>query len=170
MGLIAAVASTVCFPVRNVFLKRLQVEHPLQKYAVISILGVAFLLPALVLKYIVTKTLFVLRWKEGALSAVCHFVYNVASITVLQSISPVSHSILNLLKRVVVVLTNILYFRSPPISWDVTLSLLVFFVGLAFHSIVSNSRKIQLSLKVHSFHQPWYTVHVASISLHSNIS
>jgi len=94
-GLAAVIASNIAFPVRNIYLKRLQNtgtwENPFETYAIVSLFGVFLLLLVLFLKFI-TLELFIIKLEGGMISAVSRFTYNVAFIAVLQSVSPLTHA------------------------------------------------------------------------------
>ena len=141
-GLTAAVISNLAFPIRNIFLKRLFTnsswQSSLQNYAVISLYSLLVLSPLLLVKLAVTPL--VLRLDEGMVSAVFHSTYNIASVAVLQSVSPITHAILNLSKRVFVIVANIVYFHTP-MSGGMAIGLLVFFVGLALYQTAHTTAK-----------------------------
>ena len=150
LGLSAAVVSTLAFPIRNIFLAKIvESEHALQSYLVLSIVGTVFLLPVVTVKFALTK-MFAVSLKACALSAIFHFVYNVASIYVFQTLGNLNHSALNLLKRVPVVAANIVYFRTTPTSWETLMGLFAFFAGLFFQSITSLFRSLQRSMHMKS--------------------
>ena len=153
-GLVAAIGSNIAFPIRNIYLKKLgdsqEFEKPLQKYAAISVYGVLFLLPILVMKFAVTQALSMVQLKEGVISCVFHFMYNLASITVLQSFSPLTHAVLNLLKRVFVIVANIVFFHTP-LSWKMLVGLFTLFVGLCLYQIAVRSKGKLISLKTFLF-------------------
>ena len=143
-GVGAAVVSNIAFAVRNIFLKKLYTlrENSFQKYTIISFYGGIFILPLVLLmlgnKVVFLKTLpgATLR-TEYAVSSFFHFVYNLASISVLQSVGPLSHSLLNLSKRVIVILANIIFF-SIPFSLIVAFGFLVFLLGLVMYHLKSS--------------------------------
>ena len=114
-------------------------EDPLQAYALISLFGGFLLLPVLLIKFVITQELFIIRLEGSMISALSHFTYNVASITVLQSVSPLTHAILNLAKRVVVILVNIVYFHTS-VSFNMSIGLFVFFIGLFLYYIIVNTQ------------------------------
>ena len=147
-GLVAAICSNIAFPLRNIYLKKLSDswENPLQKYAVISIYGVLILLPILSVKFAISQALSIVRLKESAISSAFHFIYNLASITVLQSFSPLTHAILNLAKRVFVIVANIMFFHTP-LSWKMLVGLLALFAGLFLYQITVSSKREWISRK-----------------------
>ncbi|XP_038074474.1 uncharacterized protein LOC119742534 [Patiria miniata] len=126
-GLGAAVISNIAFPIRNIYLKKLgqSWDDPLQKIAVVSNLNVLILLPFAIMSM---SSLAKLPPMESCTSATFHFIYNAASIMVLQAFSPVEHAMLNLSKRMFVILANMIVFSTPFTFWTVT-GLLVIFIG-----------------------------------------
>ena len=135
-GLLAATSSNMGFATRNIFLKKLAWDSPVQKYAVISICSTVLLLPAILLKSAIVSVYSPLftHSQESIISAVSHFTYNTASITILQDITPLTHAILNLSKRVFVIVANLIYFHIP-VSTNLLLGLLIFFVGLTLYNL-----------------------------------
>ena len=143
-GLLAALCSNVAFPIRNIYLKKLSSvwESSFQKYAVISIYSVLVLTPLVVVKMLLFQSFaFAKKWGEGFVSASCHCTYNIASIYVLQNFTPLTHAILNLLKRGIVIGVNLVYFQLP-LSWKMVLGLGLLFAGLYLY--VSKGKKFPL--------------------------
>ena len=131
-GLLAALCSNVAFPIRNIYLKKLSSvwESSFQKYAVISIYSVLVSTPLVVAKMLLFQSFaFTKKWGEGFISASCHCTYNIASIYVLQNFTPLTHAILNLLKRGIVIFVNLVYFQLP-LSWKMIIGLGLLFAGL----------------------------------------
>lgn len=147
-GMSAAIASNIAFAVRNLSLKVTCkcLDSPLQKYAILSTYGGILVLPPLVVRLLVTREWLGswFRAEDTIVSSSFHFLYNIASISVLQNVSPLSHAILNLSKRMFVILANIAYFAMP-LSWKMCLGLLVFAAGLTlYHLKPSCSWRIRL--------------------------
>jgi len=167
-GLTAAIASNIAFPVRNIYLKRLQNtgtwENPLETYAIVSLFGVFLLLPVLFLKFVITQELFIIRLEGGTISVVSHFTYNVAFIAVLQSVSPLTHATLNLAKGVVVIMASIVYFHTP-VSFNMSIGLLVSFFGL--FPVLCNSK---CSLKVSLCSEVFICLSLHNCMCHSNLA
>ena len=86
------------------------------------------------------------RMTETFTSSAFHFVYNTASISVLQGIGPLNCAFLKPFETIMVILTNIGYFKTPPLTWAVSLSLPVLFVGLFLHSKPSAFKHVKLLL------------------------
>ena len=151
-GASAAIASNIAFAVCNLSLKASSkyLENPLQKYAILSTYGGMIILPLSVAKLLLTMKFewlgYRFRAQDTIVSSLFHFLYNIASMLVLQTVSPLSHAILNLSKRMFVILANIVYFAMP-LSWKICSGLLVFATGLAlYHFKSSFSRRIRLPL------------------------
>ena len=136
-GVTAALISDIAFPFRNIFLKRVYWESPLQKYTFLSLLSALFILPALLVKLIVIQTLSLSNIEYGFTSSLFHFIYNLASISVLENVTPMTHSILNLSKRLFVVILNIIYF-STLLSKTMIFGLLTFFIGIFVFQMYNN--------------------------------
>ncbi len=134
-GVIAALCANMGFPVRDVYLKRLSDtwESPLQKYGVMSLCSVVPLLPLVIVKLLVTHGTLNFGLQGALVSSTFHFVYNTASITVLKSVDPVTHAILNLCKRVFVILANVIYFSSY-LSLVMAVGLILLIIGLYLYS------------------------------------
>ena len=135
IGLLAALCSAVSFPVRNIFLKKLSNvwDSSIQKYAVLSLYSVLLLTPVMLIKLVYFQSFsLIAKLQESVLSSVFHCTYNMASIHVLQSFTPLTHAILNLLKRGIVITVNIAYFEIP-ISWKMATGLGAVLLGLYFY-------------------------------------
>ena len=147
-GLVAGMISNTAFSTRNIYLKNLSKmwDNPLQKFAVISIYSVLFLLPVLLIKLIVNWELSTNKVFESLISGVFHSTYNLASITVLQSVNPLTHAVLNISKRVFVIAANIVYFQIP-ISLNMLVGLLVLLVGCYLYQLNTSSKTKWILLK-----------------------
>ena len=141
-GVDIGMISNTAFPIRNIYVKKLSEvwDSSLHKYAVISICGVFFLLPILLVKVIIHQGVVSVRLSESLISGVFHCTYNLVSIKVLESFNPVTHAILNMLKRFFVVTTNIMYFHTP-ISWNMVISLVVLLISCYLYYMKSSSKK-----------------------------
>ena len=136
-GVIAALASDIAFPVRNIFLKRIAWENALQKYTLLSLLSATFLMPAFLAKLLIRQSFWYANIEYSTLSSLFHFLYNFTSISVLQNVTPLTHSILNLSKRMFVVVLNIIYFLTP-LSKNMLFGLLTFFLGITVFQLYNN--------------------------------
>ena len=141
-GLVIGMISNTAFPIRNVYVKKLSQEwdSSLQKYAVISICGVFFLLPVLLVKEFIHQGVVSVRLSESLISGVFHCTYNLASFKVLGNFNPVTHAILNMSKRLFVITANIMYFHTL-ISWNMAISLVVLLIGCYLYQMKSSSQK-----------------------------
>ena len=130
-GLLAALCSNIAFPIRNIYLKKLNSawENSFQKYAVISSYSVLVCTPFLLVRTLYQSAVFVGRWQEAFISSSFHCTYNLASIYVLQNFTPLTHAILNLLKRGIVITVNLMYFQLP-LTWKMVLGLIAVLAGL----------------------------------------
>ena len=132
-GIIAAIVSNVFFPLRNIALKKMESDSPFEKYFILSFFGAVFLFPFLVTKYLFQLTL--VQSRTEMISGAFHCIYNLASITTLQNLSPMNHAILNFLKRIFVIILNIKYF-SLFMTWHMIAGIVITFVGLAIYLFV----------------------------------
>ena len=170
----AAIASNIALAVRNLSLKVTCkcLDSPLQKYAILSTYGGILVLPLLVARLLVTREWLEswFRAEDTIVSSSFHFLYNIASIFVLQNVSPLSHAILNLSKRMFVILANIVYFAMPQ-SWKMCLGLLVFAAGLTlYHLKPSCSWRIRLpplKLALLSISLPFLFAVCITVRMHS---
>ncbi|XP_033646128.1 uncharacterized protein LOC117305368 [Asterias rubens] len=143
-GIGAAAISNIAFPVRNIYLKKSNLsahQEPLQQFAAISIYSVIILIPWVGVKYLF-YALPRLHPAESIMSSIFHFIYNAASITVLQAFNPVVHALLNLSKRIIVIIANLVYFATP-VSFQMVTGLLIFFTGLAFLQLRRNLKSTE---------------------------
>ena len=144
-GILAAVTSNIAFPLRNIVLKNIgrEYESPFEKYFILSFFGTLLLFPFLVIKLIIQNTTLLRLSQSGIAAASLHCVYNLASISVLQNVSPLNHAILNFSKRIFVITLNIKYFNLI-MTWHMFLGLFIIFLGLAIY-LFSHNRKTSLN-------------------------
>ena len=144
-GILAAVTSNIAFPLRNIALKNIgrQYESPFEKYFILSFFGTLLLFPFLVIKLIIQNTTLLHLSQSGIAAASFHCLYNLASISVLQNVSPLNHAILNFSKRIFVITLNIKYFNLI-MTWHMFLGLFIIFLGLALY-LFSHNRKTSLN-------------------------
>lgn len=145
-ALILGIISSVVFPVRNIFLRNLSSvwDSPVQKFAAMSMIGSLVLLPLSAVKLL--YSLPVVNPTAAVVSAVAHSLYNMASVTVLESMSPVTHALLNLFKRAFVVLVSVAYYRDY-VSWTLIVSLALVLVGCYFYFASFTYKNKYLPLK-----------------------
>ena len=168
-GLLAGMISNLAFPIRNIYLKNLSSmwDSPLQKFAVMSVLSTLFVLPLVGVKLVMCWSLPALASKDSLVSSTFHGIYNMASITVLESFSPVTHAVLNLTKRVFVITANLFYFNEPTsLSLVISLGLLLSGCYLYHLSRSRNMRFIPLKIII-LFIYMLYSMTSSSISLMS---
>ncbi|KAL3676928.1 hypothetical protein R1sor_026876 [Riccia sorocarpa] len=126
-GFLAAMASNITFQSRNVLSKKLMVKKEgsldnINLFSVITLMSFFLLAPVtlylegvkftpaaiqaagLDLKTIATRAL---------LSGLCFHSYQQVSYMILQRVNPVTHSVGNCVKRVVVIVTSVLVFKTP---------------------------------------------------------
>ena len=139
-GLMAAMISNVSFPTRNIFLKKLSSiwDNPLQKFAVMSIFSTVFISPVWLVKVVFVSGFSTDRIVESLTSSVFHSTYNLASISVLEYVNPVTHAILNISKRLFVIMANIIYFNVP-FTLLMFMSLVVLLVGCYLYQLKNSS-------------------------------
>ena len=145
-GLLAALCSNVAFPIRNIYLKKLSSvwESSFQKYAAISSYSFLIVSPFLIAKMIIFQSIaFTVKWQEGLISSVFHCISNVASIYVLQSFTPLTHAVFNLLKHGIMIVVNLVYFQLP-LTWYMIIGLLLLFAGLYIYA--SKGKRFSLAL------------------------
>ena len=140
-GIIAAVASNIAFPLRNIALKNVgkRYESPFQNYFVLSFFGTLMLLPLKMLSFTFKNFPLFNLSKTGVAASTFHCVYNLASISVLQNVSPLNHAILNFSKRIFVITANIIYFNLS-MTWHMVFGLFVVFFGLAIYLFTQKAK------------------------------
>ncbi len=134
-GIAAAVSCNMAFPVRNIFLKKSQ-QGTLEKYAVISVLssGILLLLLPFKMLWVSLKEDTTDATFNISLSAVFHCSYNLASIEVLQMVSPLTHAVLNMCKRITIIVVNVIYFNHI-ISVQAFTGLISFCFGIVLYTM-----------------------------------
>eukprot|EP00850_Spirogloea_muscicola_P005554 SM000025S08449 [mRNA] locus=s25:800630:803036:- [translate_table: standard] len=127
-GFLSAMASNLTFQSRNVLSKKLMIKKDkdaldnINLFSVITIISFFLLAPVALLvegvtlspayleaagldvKTIITRTL---------IAGLCFHSYQQVSYMILQRVSPVTHSVGNCVKRVIVIVTSVLFFRTP---------------------------------------------------------
>eukprot|EP00897_Mesotaenium_endlicherianum_P005158 jgi/Mesen1/4670/ME000241S03710 len=112
-GFIAAMASNLTFQSRNVLSKKLMVKKEgsldnINLFSIITIMSFFLLSPVM---------LFGLDYKQvmirTAIAGICFHAYQQVSYMILQRVTPVTHSVGNCVKRVIVIVTSVLFFRTP---------------------------------------------------------
>ncbi|GJP31689.1 hypothetical protein CLOM_g14743, partial [Closterium sp. NIES-68] len=126
-GFLSAMASNLTFQSRNVLSKKLMVKKDssldnINLFSVITILSFFLLLPVSLLtegvkftpQFMQAQGLDVQRvLVRSVLASLCFHAYQQVSYMILQRVSPVTHSVGNCVKRVIVIVTSVLFFRTP---------------------------------------------------------
>ena len=147
-GLALGFLSSCGMPIRNVMVK--SVDAPLLiTYSMLCELGFVCLAPIYIMSRVLVGSDFSICETMGSMSAtvlhgtvavVSYVGYNVASIVFLSSVSPLTHSIANCMKRLFSTLAAGLFFHMawPP---RLVLGMLIIFGGLIYHVFVGHARK-----------------------------
>jgi solute carrier family 35 protein E1 len=126
-GFWSAMASNVTFQSRNVLSKKVMAkrEESLDNISLFSIITImSFFLLAPITFFVdgvkVTPTFLEAAglnvkqlYTRSLISALCFHAYQQVSYMILSKVSPVTHSVGNCVKRVVVIVTSVLFFRTP---------------------------------------------------------
>eukprot|EP00249_Psilotum_nudum_P010544 c22604_g1_i1 orf=250-1566(-) len=127
VGFLSAMASNLTFQSRNVLSKKLMVKKEgsldnISLFSVITLMSLVLLTPVAL---IFEGVKFTPAYLESAgldmkvvalralLAAVCFHSYQQVSYMILQRVTPVTHSVGNCVKRVVVIVTSVLVFKTP---------------------------------------------------------
>ena len=148
-GASAAIIANLFFSVRNIIIKtNRSCCIPLYDYTYLSAYGFVILVPVVVIKYVVFHDIPRLSILESSISGISHALYNIASISVLEHVSPMTHAVLNLSKRIFAIIINIMYFHTP--GFHATyVSLLVFSVGsLCYGLSIANVKESMIQKAV----------------------
>ncbi|PNW80135.1 hypothetical protein CHLRE_08g379350v5 [Chlamydomonas reinhardtii] len=168
-GFLSAMGSNLTFQSRNVLSKKLMLkkkdkdgnaEAPLDNmalFSVITLLSAALLLPA---------TLLFEGWKlspvglaemgvrspngvlaHAAMAGLCFHLYQQVSYMILSRVSPVTHSIGNCVKRVVVIAASVLFFRNP-VSLQNALGTALALAGVFLYGTVKRQQAIAAGKKI----------------------
>eukprot|EP00899_Mesostigma_viride_P008200 jgi/Mesvir1/17381/Mv08683-RA.2 len=129
-GFLSAMGSNVTFQSRNVLSKKLMAAKvtdvaPLDNinlFSIITIISFFLLAPVAIIAegWQLSPAVFAARgldagvvMTQALLAAVCFHAYQQVSYMILAKVSPVTHSVGNCVKRVVVIVSSILFFRTP---------------------------------------------------------
>jgi len=126
-GFWSAMASNVTNQSRNVLSKKFMVKKEesldnITLFSIITIMSLFLLAPVtffmegvkITPSYLQAAGLDVRQvYTRSLLAALCFHAYQQVSYMILQRVSPVTHSVGNCVKRVVVIVTSVLFFRSP---------------------------------------------------------
>ena len=151
-GLLIVLFSNIAFPIRNIYLKKLYKESDsaFQKYAFLSWYGLLILTPIMITKIVFVQSIVLSKyWSQSVFTSLLHCTYNLASIHVLNSFTPLTHSVLNLLKRGFVLIAN-QFFIPLPLSWKIMLGLGVVCIGL-FIYLYGNAKERKYTILLLAF-------------------
>ncbi|KAJ0989140.1 hypothetical protein J5N97_007496 [Dioscorea zingiberensis] len=126
-GFWSAMASNVTFQSRNVLSKKLMVKKEesldnINLFSIITIMSLFLLAPVALFVEGVKFTPAYLQsaglnlkevYTRALISGLCFHAYQQVSYMILARVSPVTHSVGNCVKRVVVIVTSVLFFRTP---------------------------------------------------------
>ncbi|URE26706.1 Triose phosphate phosphate translocator, non-green [Musa troglodytarum] len=126
-GFWSAMASNVTFQSRNVLSKKVMVKKEesldnINLFSIITIMSFFLLAPATLFVEGIKFTPSYLQstglnlketYMRSCIAALCFHAYQQVSYMILARVSPVTHSVGNCVKRVVVIVTSVLFFRTP---------------------------------------------------------
>ncbi|KAL9274763.1 Phosphoenolpyruvate/phosphate translocator 2, chloroplastic-like protein [Drosera capensis] len=126
-GFTSAMASNLTNQSRNVFSKKFMVKKEesldnITLFSIITIMSLFLLAPAAIFMegvkftptYLEAAGLNVKQvYTRSLLAALCFHAYQQVSYMILQRVSPVTHSVGNCVKRVVVIISSVIFFQTP---------------------------------------------------------
>lgn len=127
-GFLSAMASNLTFQSRNVLSKKLMIKKDegaldnVNLFSIITLMSFFLLSPVMLLvENAKFSPVFITGlgqpWKRvmthALIAGICFHAYQQVSYMILQRVSPVTHSVGNCVKRVIVIVTSVLFFRTP---------------------------------------------------------
>ncbi|XP_074590150.1 phosphoenolpyruvate/phosphate translocator 1, chloroplastic-like [Curcuma longa] len=126
-GFWSAMASNVTFQSRNVLSKKVMVKKEesldnINLFSIITVMSFFLLAPATLFvegikvtpSYVLSAGLDLKQlYLRSLIAAMCFHAYQQVSYMILARVTPVTHSVGNCVKRVVVIVTSVLFFRTP---------------------------------------------------------